>query len=164
MKYKTIQDVQTLSKTEEFLQASIDLLAQARRDVRIRSALLSSAVFDTAAFNQALSDFVRRSRDANVKILVGYPNVLLQRDHKTVALMRRLSDKIHFRHFYGDAEDLRDSLLLTDQQGLLIKPADAEAVGFFSLSDKIQTADLVEKFDYDWQLSPIASQLRQLSI
>jgi|GEM_PF-5282511 len=164
MKYKTIQNVQTLRETEAFLEASIDLLAQARREVRIRSALLSGAVFDSVEFNQALSDFVRSSRDANVRILVDYPNVLLQRDHRTVALMRRLSDKIHFHHFYGEADEQRDSALLTDQQGLLIMPADAEAAGFFSLSDKIQTADLVEKFDYDWRLSPIASQLRQLSI
>src|SRR5690554_3126974 len=164
MKYKTIQDVKTLRQTDEFLQAGIDLLAQAQREVRIRSALLNSGVFETDAFNQALSEFVRRARDNRAMILIDYPNALLQRDHRMVALMRRLSDKIQFRHFYGEADDLRDSLLLTDQQGLLIKPVDADAVGFFSFNDTIQTAELVETFAYDWHLSPIARQLRQLSI
>jgi len=164
MKCKSILDRQVLSAADEFLTAAVSLLGQARREVRIRSALLDGGVFDHYDFNQALSAFARQAADNRIFILIDYPRALLQRDHRTVALMRRLSDKILFRHFYGEPDALRDSYLLVDQQGLLIQPADKDATGVYSLTDRIQTADLLDKFNHEWQLSPQALQLRQLSI
>lgn len=164
MRYNRIADVQVLQADHAFIEAAINLLQEAIRHVRIRSALLDPALFDTPAFNEALSAFARKSRYSQVMILIDYPNLLLQRGHRTLELARRLSDKITFRHYFDEPDEQRDSYLLTDYQGLLIKPVEAEASGYFSANDKIQTRHMADTFDYEWERSPLARQLRQLSI
>lgn len=164
MRYNRISDVQVLHEEAAFIESAVSLLQQASRHVRIRSALLDPVLFDTPAFNDALSAFARKSRYSQVMVLIDYPNIILQRGHRTLELMRRLSDKITFRHYFDEADEQRDSWLLTDYQGVLIKPVAAEANGYCSLTDKIQTKRLADTFDYEWERSPLARQLRQLSI
>lgn len=163
MRYKAIKGFQAIQFNEEYIQASCILLEQARRQVRIRSAVLQ-AFFASKDFNQALSAFARSHHEARIHILIDFPQVLLQRDHPTLHLMRRLSDKISIRHYHDIADDQRDSFLLIDQQGVLVKPADEESQGFYSLVDKVHVHHLTQLFDNDWQLSSPASQLRQLSL
>lgn len=164
MRYSGITDVELLEGEDAFIEAATALLGQAQRYVRIRSALLDPALFDTAPFNEALSAFARRSRYSEVQLLVDNPDVLLKRGHRTVALMRRLSQKITFRQYYDDPDEQRDSYILTDNRGLLIKPTDRQATGYLSLTDSVYTSKLVDGFSYEWERSPLARQLRQLMI
>lgn len=164
MRYNSITDMTILQDQDAFIAAAVSLLQQASRTVRIRSALLDPSLFDSLAFNEALSAFARQSRFSEVQILIDMPQVILQRSGRTLALMRRLNDKITIRHYHDEPDEQRDSIILTDQQGILIKPASFEASGYFSLSDKIVTKECCETFDREWQLSPLARELRQLAL
>lgn len=164
MRYNTISDVQIVQQQNAFIDAAVVLLQQASRTVRIRSALLDPSLFDSLVFNEALSAFARKSRFSEVMILIDYPNIILQRGGPTLNLARRLSDKITFRHYFDAADEQRDSLILTDQQGILVKPASSDSTGYFSLTDKVASKELNEQFLRDWQLSPLARELRQLAI
>ena len=164
MRYNTINNVQTIETADAFIDAAVNLLQQASRTVRIRSALLDPSLFDSLVFNEALSAFARQSRFSEIHILIDYPNIILQRSGRTLALARRLSDKITFRHYFDQADEFRDSMMLIDQQGILVKPASAEAKGYFSLSDKIATKEFAEQFQKEWELSLLARELRQLAL
>lgn len=164
MRHASIRDVSLLHNQQDFIEAAISLLQQGSRCISIRSAELDPALFDDIAFNEALSAFARRSRYSEVQILVDYPDVLRKRGHRTVDLMRRLSDKIEIRHFYDEPDTRRDSFILTDRRGLLIKSPDPQAVGYFSLTDSVHTQRLLENFSHEWERSPQARQLRQLMI
>jgi sugar-specific transcriptional regulator TrmB len=164
MDYKLIQNVQIINNEQDFIDAAIELIKQARYTVRIRSAVLDSTLFNKDGIRDALSAFVRQTRDAELRVLIDRPDVLLQRDHRLLSLMRKLSDKVHFRQYHDIADDERDSFIITDEQGILIKPVSPEAVGYFSLNDKAITKQAVQRFDSEWHLSPIARQLRELNI
>ncbi|HEY9033498.1 MAG TPA: hypothetical protein VIN71_06150 [Pseudomonadales bacterium] len=164
MRYTGISDIEHLDNEQAFIQASIQLLQQASRYLRIRSAALDPLLFDTPAFNEALSAFARKSRYSEVMILVDDADRLLKRGHRTVELMRRLSQKIYIRQYHDDVDDQRDSIIMADLRGLLVKPVDPQASGFCSLTDSVYTRQLVDSFDQDWERSPLARQLRQLMI
>ena len=101
-----IEDVTTLKGNDAFLEASIQLIEQTSRHLHIRSALLDPDLFDKKEFNEALSAFARSSRYAEVQILVDYPDRIQKRGHKTLDLMRRLSQKIIIIAFQGNLQVL----------------------------------------------------------
>lgn len=159
-----IEDVQILHHKDEFLEASIQLMEQTSRYIRIRSAMLDPELFDNADFNEALSAFARRSRFSEVQILVDYPNRIMERGHRTLELMRRLSEKIIIKQFYDDPNEDRDSFIISDQRGILIKNPQPNTEGYFSLTDSVYTKTILEGFEHDWQMSPKARHLLNMII
>ena len=159
-----IENVSTLKDNDAFLEAALQLIEQTSRYLRIRSALLDPDLFDQKEFNEALSAFARKSRYSEVQILVDYPNRIQQRGHKTIELMRKLSEKIIIKEYYDEPDEERESYILSDSRGILIKHPDREAEGFFSLTDGIYTKNMKETFDDEWQMSPVARQLRNMII
>lgn len=159
-----IENVTTLKSNEAFLQAAIQLIEQTSRYLSIRSAMLDPDLFDQKEFNEALSVFARSSRFAEVRILVDYPDHIQKHGHKTLDLMRRLSQKIIIKQYYDEPDERRESYILSDSRGILIKSPDREAEGFFSLTDAVYTKKMKETFDHKWQMSAVARQLRYMII
>ncbi len=159
-----IEDVTTLKGNDAFLKAAIQLVEQTSRYLSIRSALLDPDLFDNKEFNEALSAFARSSRYTEVRILVDYPGRIQKRGHRTLQLMRKLSQKIIIKDYYDEPDEHRDSYILSDSRGILIKSPDREAEGFFSLTDSVYTKKMKETFDHEWQMSPVARQLRNMII
>ena len=162
MKISNIENVTMISSDEAFLDASIQLIEKASRYLRIRSSLLDPDLFDQKSFNDALSAFARKSRYSEVQILVDYPDRILERGHNTIMLMRRLSHKIIIKEYYDDPDEHRDSYIISDNRGILIKKTDPGAEGYFSLTDGVYTKNLVETFAHEWEMSPVARQLRNM--
>lgn len=157
-----IDDVTILKGKRAFIDAAIQLILQTGRCLRIRSPMLDPELFDQPEFNEALSAFARKSRYAQVQILIDYPDQLAKEGHGTLNLMRRLSDKIVIKQFYDEPEASRDSYIVSDNRGILIKPSGHDSEGFFSLTDGAYTKNQREIFDHEWERSPIASELRSM--
>lgn len=159
-----INNVTLLKTEEEYLDAAVSLLTQSSKYVRIRSAVLDPSLFDKQAFNEALSAFARKSRYSEVHILIDLPDVLLKRGHRTLELMRRLTQKITIKAYFDEANEYRDSYILSDSRGILIKPTSQEEDGYLSLSNAVFTKNRLETFNYEWQRSSVARQLRTMII
>jgi hypothetical protein len=157
---KHIDNVITLRTNEEFIAAAIQLIEQGSRYLRIRSAILDPDLFDNKAVNTALSAFARKSRYAEVHILLDFPDRLMQFEHSTLTLIRRLSQKMIVKTFYDEPDMERDTSIICDNRGVLIKKQAEGEEGYFSLTDAVHTKHLRETFEYDWERSEIAQQLR----
>ncbi len=77
---KHIENVTIIKGQDAFIEASIQLIEQTSRYLRIRSSLLDPDLFDQKPFNEALSAFARRSRNSEVQILVDFPDRILDLD------------------------------------------------------------------------------------
>jgi hypothetical protein len=157
-----IDNVATLSGEEAVRNATIQLIGKTSRYLRIRSPLLDRDLFEYPEVVDAISAFARKSRYAEVHILIDYPDRLLNDGHRLVTLMRRLSEKIFIRHYFDEPDEARDSYILSDDEGILIKPAGNECEAFFSLTDRVYTKKQREDFEQEWWKSPVARQLNTM--
>jgi hypothetical protein len=155
-----IDNVTVLKNNDEFIDAAIQIIAQCSRYLRIRSAQLDPDLFNNSQINEALSAFARRSRYSEVHILLDYPNRLMQFDHASLGIIRRLSQKVIVKEFYDEPLEERATTIISDNRGVLIKYPDKDKEGFFSLTDAVFTKNFLESFEHEWQQSAIAQQLR----
>ena len=159
-----VTDAQSLRKEEEFIHSAVELIQQASRYLCIRSPFLAPELFNTPEVNDAISEFVRRSRYAEVHILVDFTDHIVKTDHFTFELARRMSQKIIIKEYYDHKDEKRESFMISDGCGLLIKYHETDKEGLFSLTDKVATQQLRDEFEHDWQRSAVPRQLRTLSI
>lgn len=157
---KHIDNVTTLRTNEEFIAALIQLIEQGSRYIRIRSSILDPDLFDNREVNTALSAFARKSRYAEVHILLDFPDRLMQFEHSTLTLIRKLSQKMIVKTFYDEPDMERETTIICDNRGVLIKPQSEGEEGYFSLTDAVYTKHARETFEYDWERSAVAQQLR----
>ena len=156
--------MQAISHNDDFVAAATAIIEDSSRYIRIRSALLDKSLFSNPDFLLAISSFARHSRYSEVRILIDYPEKLIQSGHGLIELMQRLSQKMPVKVYYDEKDAYADSLLIGDQGGVIIKPVQQDKEGQYSLNDRIMQRRLQEEFDQDWLKSRPAHELRKLSI
>jgi hypothetical protein len=104
-------------------QADQHLLAQARREVLIRTPNLEPDRYNHSDFINALSSFLRSSRYAQAQILVGDTKLAIRWGHQLVTLARRLPSRLHIRQLadndFDHEEKRQEAWLLADAIGLV---------------------------------------------
>lgn len=94
-----------LDSVEDFNRATLALLRQARRELRILTPDFEPERYNTLEFRDALSAFMRRSRHTDTRILLGDPTIAIRWGHKVVNLARRMTSRLQLRQL-GE-EDFR---------------------------------------------------------
>jgi hypothetical protein len=153
-----------LSSLHDFQEQSLKLLAQARRSIAILSCDLDAAVYGTNEFVQAISNFARSSRNAQVQILVKDTKPLVESGHKLAKLHQRLSSKILLRKLTVEPQNSEMGFLLCDTNTLLYKNDDANYKGFANFNAAVEVKHLRETFDYIWQYGEPEPELQTLYI
>lgn len=159
-----LKNCQTLTSETDFVDAAINIIEQSSRTIRIRSAILDKSLFNSPEVLNKLSAFARHSRFCEVHILIDYPDRIIRSGHGILELNRRLSQKLSIKQFYDDLDDKRDSVLIGDGAGILIKPNAQDQEGYLSVNDQASFKHLAEEFDHDWLRSDYAHDIRRLSI
>lgn len=108
-----------LEGEEQFRRATETLLGQARRELFIITPDFEPDRFNTVAFTDALSAFVRRSRYADARILLGDPTIAIRWGHKVVTLARRMSSRLHIRQLNEEDIQPGEAIIVADDIGLL---------------------------------------------
>lgn len=157
-------DLFLLDSCEDFQAFALQLLGKTRRYLAILSRELDPALFNSSDFVDALSQFARSSRYAEVQILVRDTQPLLERGHKLVRLAQRLSSKIAIRKLTVEAEDKDMGFMLCDSDGLLYKNDEAIYQGFANFKAAVEVKRFRETFDYIWQYGEVDPNLQQLHI
>lgn len=148
----------------EIQQYLVTMLQQAQDTVRISSSLLNPAIFNDEQIRVALSGFARRSRSAEVQILVSNAKVLGQRGHRLLELSRRLSTSVIMRKLELAEHQNQGEYLLVDACGVIefgLTERDPASINF---CDRARNKNLAEQFDPLWQKSRSPVELRRLVI
>lgn len=157
-------DLFLLDSVLDFESHALKMVAQARRNIAILSKDLDQTIYGTDEFVDALSRFVRSSRNAQVQILVKDTKPLVETNHKLAKLHQRLSSKILLRKITIEPDNTDMGFMLCDTDTLLYKNDDTFYKGFANLNAAVEVKRLRDTFDYVWQYGEPEPELQVLHI
>lgn len=155
---------QEFSDHDGALDALCTLLLDARRDVLIFSPLLDHDLFAQPRVIQALSDFARSGRRAQVKILLQSSKLAIDRGHSLVELCRRLDDCISIRKLDEPINEETSSFVCADLDGYWVLPAYDTYRGHTDRYNPVLTNRMRDTFKQAWERSVTDPELRILRL
>ncbi len=157
-------DLFLLDSPADFQVFSLKLVQQSRRQIAILSKDLDSFIYGSDEFINAISEFVRSSRHAQVQLLVKDTKALVESGHKLARLHQRLPSKIQLRKLIQEPDDTEMAFMLCDTNALLYKNDDSVYKGFANVDAAVEVKRLRDTFDYVWQYGESEPELRILHI
>ena len=147
-----------------FDRYAISLCESAARHICIQSPTLDHAAFDNAELAGALSALARRSRQAEVRILISDPRSILGRGHRILQVARRLPSVVKIRKLTEHPQWNNETVVIRDRDGVLYKPGGSEHMAFYEPASRASTAQHLELFNELWRYSVEDAELRSLHI
>lgn len=147
-----------------FDRYTVALCESAMRHLAIQSPQLDHAAFDNSALVEAISALARRSRQAQVRILVSDARSLVTRGHKLLQLARRLPSVVHIRKLAEHPQWNNETIVIRDRDGVLFKPGGSDHDAFYEPDSRASTVRHLELFDELWRYSVEDPELRSLHI
>jgi predicted GNAT family N-acyltransferase len=148
----------------ELRDATLALIASARREICIYSRDLEPALYEDAAILEAIRTVALSGKGANLRILVQDTTRLVRDGHRLVDLAQRLSSIVHIRRVAHEDAQYTGAFLLTDQGGYLFRTFGdrLEAVGDICYPPRRD--ELKRLFDEVWERAEAPPELRRLGI
>lgn len=158
------EDLWLLDGLDDFRSHALQLLQHNRRQLAILTRDLDKAVFGTAEFTQALSEFSRSSRHTQIQILVKDTKPAIETQHSLIRLAQRLSSKIEVRKSTLEPTNKDMAFVLGDTDKLLYKNDDSVYRGFYNSKATSEIKSLREEFNHLWQYAELEPEFRLLHI
>ena len=153
-----------LRLAEQHRLALVDLVAQARHDIRIFSDALDPTVFDHPSTVEALRRFATRRHHASVRIVVRTPGRVPHASPGVLELARHLASTFELRAAAMEHQHLPDELILVDGLGSVHRPAADSYAGVLQYTTGARTIPLLELFTEAWQHATPSAELRRLHL
>lgn len=157
-----------LDGPEQFARAEHVLIRQTQRKLYILTPDFEADRYNTTAFADLLSAFVRRSRFTDARILVGDTAIAVRWGHKLVKLMQRLPGKLQIRQLSGEDFDTEkeriQAWMVADDIGLLRRDPVDGMKGMLAAKAIPQAQRASEKFLELWERAREVRDFRNLDI
>ena len=153
-----------LDGTADFIHHSLQMVQHSRRDIAILSRDLDADIYNHPDFIQALSQFARSNRYAQVHILVKNTKPAIEQSHGLIRLAQRLTNKIHIKQCGVQPENSDMAFMLCDSDKLLYKNDDNAYRGFANYRGLREVKSLREQFNYLWQYASDSPECKRLFI
>ncbi len=144
--------------------ALVEGINQARRHLVIYSELLDPTYFEDERVVTAVSEFARRSRTAEIRILIRSSSIIQSRGHRLVELIKRLMSKIQIRLVHPDDDAPESCFASWDGEGYWRLPDDRTPAGVMRTEDPVRARKLQDTFDILWRRAKVDPNLRVLRI
>jgi hypothetical protein len=148
----------------QFKQETSDIIASAKQKIQIYSHGLYPRILNNRKIEKKLLDFVKRSRNSRIQILIYDEGLLRGIDHRLVALAQRFTSYVEIRTVPRDFHENPFGFYLVDDHTMIyrsnVERYEAEKLHMpnFIIKDKSKL------FHTIWQSSSPASFLRALHI
>lgn len=149
---------------EPFATLAVALSKGARRHLRIYSHKLDHELFDNAELASALTRLVRRGRQSDIRILINDAKPMTSRGHRLLELSRRLSSTISIRVLDEHPELPEATFVVRDNDGILYKPDEHGANGFYEPASRASAKRFITAFDALWRWGQNDPRLRRLTM
>lgn len=145
-----------------FADYAVALCDDASRHVCILSPQLDHAAFDNGELVDALSALARRSRQAQVRILISDARPLVVRGHRLLQLARRLPSTVQIRKLAEHPNWNNETTVIKDRNGVLYKPGGSDHDAFYEPDSRATTQRHLEQFEELWRYSVEDAELRSV--
>ena len=140
------------------------LVSSAILDINIISRCLNHQIFDRSDIVEAFSRFIRKNRNANVRIILFDSTNVVKDGHRLINLADRVPSKISIRKLPREYAYYNESLLTADGKGFIHNPQSDRYEGNVTFNDHIRCAELNKIFTDHWHQSEVSPYLRRVSI
>nr|WP_010130363.1 hypothetical protein [Microbulbifer agarilyticus] len=146
---------------EHCCDALTALIGASRRRLRIFSQHLARQVYGDLAVVDAISEFARSSRYAQVEILITDSEPLLRQPHRLLPLLKRLQSRITLRKIQSSSEPTNWEFAIGDQRLSLSISDSIKWNGQYRGDDPVRNAKLDDAFEQHWLAARPDPALRQ---
>lgn len=144
--------------------AIFKLISSAQNQISIISRYLDPTIFNSEGFIDNASEFVRRTKTANIRILVHDTNPIVKNNHRVLSLSQRISSKIQIRTICNDFSQYNKSFLVADTTGYIYNVKSDLYDAEVNFNDTDKSKELAETFKNIWELSQQEAEVRRLCI
>lgn len=154
-----------LDTLESAIDASLQLIGNARRELSIYSRDLEYGLYGQNQIVEALKRFALNHKNSTVQIIIQEPENLRGQTHPVLELAQRLTSHFSIRTPV-EAEDINNlsAFLLNDSDGYLFRLLGNRYEGHWSANLPAQNRQLREEFERIWQRSLPCAEFRALGI
>lgn len=140
------------------------LAISATHELNIISRNLDHQIYDRSDIVEAFSKFIRKNRNANVRIIVFDSTNIIKNGHRLVNLADRAPSKISIRKLPKELSNYNESLVTADSKGYLHNQQSDRYEGNVSFNDNIRCTELNKLFTDYWHQCEASPDLRRVSI
>ena len=142
-----------------------EVLAGARRDLRIMAPDLDQLLLNRERVSELLVRLARHNPSARVRILITDAGHAVTEGHRLIYLARRLPSFVSIRVLPPEMKDYQPCWLLADEQVLLWRPDYRQLRhGILHRHDPTRSNTLQRLFDEHWEQSRPDPALRELNL
>ena len=153
-----------LSTSQETLDATVSLFAQARKSIDIYSHTLDPRIYNQSPCIDALKAFVLNNNHAQVRILIRDSDRTLRSGHRLISLTRHLSSFFEIRVIHEDYSSDHDAFVLVDQRGMIRLQEGDRYDGKCNFNDPRLSTELSHRFTEVWNHSTGIAEFRTIVI
>jgi len=146
------------------LDAILKLVSSAQNKISIMSRYLDPTIFNNEDFINNASEFIRRTRTANMRILVHDTDPIVKNNHRILSLSQRVSSKIQIRTICDDYSQYNKSFVVADSIGYIYNTKSDLYDAEVNFNDTDKAKDLADTFKNIWELSQQEAEVRRLCI
>jgi hypothetical protein len=143
---------------------ALELAGAASRELAIFSYELEPALYDNAAFAEAVSQVARSGRRARIRLLIREHDRLVRHGHALVRLAQQLPSYIEIRLVAQESRHTAHGYLIADNSGVLYQPQSDVFQAKSSARDRRWARDLLAEFQRLWDHAAPDRQLRRLHL
>ena len=140
------------------------IIAGARRSLRIYSPTLDHTLFDQPELVELVSDFARSAPGCHVDILLRDSRLIVARGHTLVELGRRLDEKMQIRRLPDSIKGDKQSWLIADNNALWVQSEPEDYQGWSDRWNPVQAERFAKRYTQFWDRSGADPELRLLRI
>ncbi len=148
----------------ELRDATLALIASARREICIYSRDLESALYEDAEIVEAIRKIALSGKGACVRILVQDTTRVVRDGHRLVDLAQRLSSIVLIRRVAHEDTQFAGAFVLTDQGGYLYRTFGDRFEAAGDICYPPRRDELKRLFDEVWERAEEPPELRRLGI
>ncbi len=157
-----------LGSLEDFARAEQMLIQQTRRELFILTPDFEAERYNDREFADALSAFARRSRNSDVRILLGDPAIAIRWGHQIVRLSQRLPSKLRIRQLnqedFDTSAEQQQAWIVADSIGLLRRDGREGYKGMLSAKAIPHAQRARDRFMEMWERSREIADFRNLDL
>lgn len=153
-----------IHSSEQHREASIRLIEQAKRFIRIHSFDLEAKIYDNRKIVSALRSFIISNHRNKVEILIHDSKNLRLYGHQLIEMARQFSSFVEIRKIAANVEILSQGFIIADDTAIVQQHEMRRYEGIANFNNRRLCKKISDNFIHAWLQSSPDPELRQLII
>jgi hypothetical protein len=153
-----------IETAEDYKNAAISLMKQARHSIDIFTRDLEAEIFNHKEIEQSVFNLAKKHPDTHTRILLRDSATSVKNGHCLIRLAQQLTSSVFI---HAPSEKYKDELcafVVVDQTGLIYRISDRSYKASFSINHPQRAAKLAGFFNEVWEHSSPDCQTRRLYV